>query len=246
MSRGSGCTEAAQASTCSQTPADYERSCSFYRTVIAQRESFIAHYEAELGAFADGSHAELRYPGREIARLNRELASSRSEIVRFRSDLARVEACPVVEEAPPEPDLVHLQERSLAHSDGLNVVLVTRGTNGRGKPRVELQSHARYPHKLTAVNARELGLALIAGADALNAAPPVAAEGTSGPQETTLAVVADGNVSASLIERGADNRGKRRVSLFLYGARYRYSLDAATARILGLGMVAGADELEAA
>lgn len=143
-------------------------------------------------------------------------------------------------------DTEHIQHRSIAYVGRLNVVLVTKGSNGLGIPRVQLET-ARYPYKLNAVEAREIGLGLIAGADALLAKPPVAEEGTFGPQATTLAFVGwSGHcVAVDLIEQGADNRGKRRVSLHVHGSRYPYSLDGEAARTIGNGLVAAAGELEA-
>jgi hypothetical protein len=70
-------------------------------------------------------------------------------------------------------------------------------------------------------------------------------EATKGPQFTFLASVKDGNLSAYLVEKGSDGRGKPRVQMSAYGARYPYSLSAAKARELGIGLIAGADALEA-
>jgi hypothetical protein len=78
---------------------------------------------------------------------------------------------------------------------------------------------------------------------------PVAAvedEATKGPQSTRLASVKHGNLSAYLVQKGSDGRGKPRIEVNAYGARYPYSLAAAEARELGIGLIQGADALEAA
>jgi hypothetical protein len=73
---------------------------------------------------------------------------------------------------------------------------------------------------------------------------PITDASRAGPQYTWFGEVKDGKLSVWLVERGSDGRGKPRVEMRVYGARYPYSLSAAEARELGLALIAGADGLE--
>ncbi len=148
----------------------------------------------------------------------------------------------VVPYHPRPSDPTTMQELVLAHVESVSVDLVTRGTNNRGNPRVQLRSpYARYGQvsKLTAAEAREFGQGLLEGADQLAAAPPTPAENSCGPQETTLASAS--GAYAKLIEKGETGRAKRRISLSLKGCRYPISLTAEQARTIGNGLVEGAE-----
>ena len=218
-------------------------SASTNEKLVAERVlvSCLEAEKAALRARFDECRGDLVY--------RHELAWAESQLRQARANVERLLS------GRPYPHVYHPQPSSpatmrhlaLAVVEGVDVSLVTRGTNGRGCPRVEFNSkYARYgaASKLTAADARQFGRGLLDGAARLAAEPSIPAPGTSGPQVETLAYVA--NVAwADLIEKGADNRGKRRIALKLKGCRYPISLDADEARTIGEGLIEAADLFEA-
>jgi hypothetical protein len=207
---------------------------------LAVEEASILRLDAELAALQTAdvdSRRDLAWR-RDVAWVERQLFYAHANIAKLAT---HPDVAPYHPE-PPNPATMH--ELSFAAIEGVNVVLITRGTNGRGTPRIELYSrYARYPSKLTAAEAREFGQGLLEGADALDAEPPVPEPGTTGPQATTLSLVRD-QAWADLIEKGADNRGKRRITLKLRSTRYPISIGATDARTIGQGLVEAAEMLE--
>jgi hypothetical protein len=208
---------------------------------LAAERADLAKFEAELTAL----RASIGERTPTLAERH-EIAGVENRLFYADANIAKLATHPHVPPHHPQtPSLVTMQELVLAHVEGVNAELVTQGTNRRGTPRVQFSSpHARYSalSKLTAVEAREFGQGLLDGADLLDAEPPVPAEGSTGPQSWTLANSRD--AYAELIEKGSNNRGKRRVSLHLKGCRYPISLTGEQARALGNGMVDGAALLD--
>lgn len=196
--------------------------------------------EAALRAWFDTYRRDLAYR-HELAWVDSQLRQARANIEQLLSG----RPCPFVYHPEP-PNPATMQDLPLAVVEGVDVSLVTRGTNGRGTPRVQLNSkYARYgtASKLTAEKAREFGLGLLEGADRLASDPPTPEPGTEGPQTETLAYVP--NVAcADLIEKGTNGRGKRRIALELKGCRYPISLNADEARTIGEGLIEAADLFE--
>lgn len=212
---------------------------------LAAEEALVARLEIEeavLQAEFDRRRRDLAYR-HELAWVQHQLFHARANVRRL-TDRPEQMHYPYHPE-PPNPATLH--ELSVAHVDAVNVVLVTRGTSGRGTPRVELTSkYARYgaASKLTAAEAREFGRGLLEGAARLASEPPMPEPGTFGPQAETLAHV-PGVAWADLIEKGPDNRGKRRIALKLKGCRYPISLGADEARTIGEGLIEAAELLKA-
>jgi hypothetical protein len=236
MSRGSGCTGGSHERVTTGTDP--------FNTAdkLAVEETSIIRLDAELAALHEADVDRKRDLAwrRQVAWVERQLFYAHANIAK----LAKYPHVPPYHPEPSNP--ATMQELPFAAIDGVVVVLVTRGTNGRGTPRVQLNSpYARYASKLTAAEAREFGEGLLQGADALDSESPVPEPGTTGPQATTLSLVRD-QVWADLIEKGADNRGKRRIMLKLRGARYAISIGAADARTIGQGLVEAAEALESA